>query len=90
MIRTVIAAFSAAATLLAVPAYAQDEVRISLAGKSPAQVHAEIVKAASRVCYAQTRREPLYVHVYAACVQQSVSRALAQVGDSNRTAYAGR
>jgi sulfur relay (sulfurtransferase) complex TusBCD TusD component (DsrE family) len=98
MIRIAIAALSAAAALTAVPAFAQDGVHISLAGKSPAQVHAEIVKAASQVCYAQSLHEPLFAHVYTACISQTVARAVTQIGDSklaaydraNRAAYAGR
>ena len=88
MIRTAIAAFSAAATLFAVPAFAADSVRVSLAGKSPAQVHAEIVKAASTVCYAQALHEPLFAHAYTACLTESVARAVAQTGDSRVAAYA--
>ena len=90
MIRTAIAAFGAAATLFALPAFAGEagSVRVSLAGKSPAQVHAEIVKAASAVCYAQALHEPLFAHAYSACVTESVTRAVAQTGDSRLAAYA--
>ncbi|MDB5432479.1 MAG: hypothetical protein JWP35_3595 [Caulobacter sp.] len=86
MIRTAVAAL-AAAFALAAPAFASETVHISTAGKSPAQVHAEIVKAASKVCYADTLHEPLFTYVYAACVSQSVSRAVAQLGDSKLSAY---
>jgi hypothetical protein len=85
MIRTTVAALAFA--FAAVPAFAADGVHISLAGKSPAEVHAEIVKAASQVCYAQTLHEPLFAHLYTACISQSVSQAVAQIGDSKLVAY---
>lgn len=89
MIRSILAG-ATAAILLSGPALAADSIRISLAGKSPAQVHAEIVKAASTVCYAQTRHEPLFANVYAACVSQTVATALAKAGAAQPAAYAGR
>lgn len=88
MIRTVLAA--AAAFALAAPAFAGQpvsEIRVSTAGKSPAEVHTAIVKAASQVCYQQTRGEALFAHVYPACIRESVDRAVAQLGDSRVLAF---
>ena len=105
MIRTIAAALSAAslaaAFLIASPALAApapQSVHVPLAGKSAAQVHADIVRAASTVCYTETQHEPLFAYVYPACISQTVSKAVAQIGDpkladysrSHAVAYAGR
>ena len=63
------------------------EVRVSLAGKSTEQVHAEIVKAASNVCWKETRGEPMAAYLYPHCIRHSVNNAVAQLGDSQLVAY---
>ncbi len=63
------------------------EVRVSLAGKSTEQVHAEIVKAASTVCWKDVRGEPLAAYVYPECIRRSVNHAVAQLGDAKLVAY---
>ena len=90
MIRTTVLA--AAAALFAAPALAASAppaVTVTIAGKSPEQAHAAIVKAASTVCLAATRGESMFVYLYPACVQDAVSRAVAQSGDA-RIASAGK
>lgn len=78
---------AAAAVLIATPGAAH-EVRVSLAGKSAAQVHTEIVQAASDLCWAQHRRDDLRAYTYPRCIQASVQNAVAQIGDRDLTAYA--
>ena len=64
------------------------EVRVSVAGKSTEQLHAEIVKAASSACWADLRGEPLANYLYPQCVSDSVHRAVAQIGDAKLVAFA--
>ena len=78
---------AAAAALLATPAAAQD-IRVSLVGKTAEQIHADIARAASEVCWKQHRRDDLRMYVYPACVQGSVENAVAQISDAQLTAYA--
>ena len=78
---------AAAAALLATPAAAQD-IRVSLVGKSPEQIHADIARAASELCWKQHRRDDLRMYVYPVCVRASVKNAIAQIGDAQLTAYA--
>lgn len=78
MIRSIVLAASAIALFAAAPAGAA-EVRIQTAGKAPAQLHAEIVKAASTVCWAEARGTALASYVYPACVRASVEKATAQL-----------
>lgn len=63
------------------------EVRISTTGKSTEQVHAEIVKAASNVCWKEVRGEPMATYMYNNCVRHSVNDAVAQLGDTDLVAY---
>ena len=78
---------AAAAALLATPAVAAD-IRVSLVGKTPEQIHADIVRAASDVCWKQHRRDDLRMYVYPVCVRASVKNAIAQIGDTQLTEYA--
>ena len=78
---------AAAAALLATPAAAAD-IRVSLVGKTPEQIHTDIVRAASQVCWKQHRRDDLRMYVYPACIRGSVKNAIAQIGDAQLTEYA--
>jgi hypothetical protein len=89
MIRTTALALTAAA-LFTVPALAETaapSVRVQVAGKSPAEAHAAIVKAASQVCLTATRGEALFVYIYPSCVSDAVSRAEAgaTLADASKT-----
>lgn len=64
------------------------EVRVPVAGKSVEQLHADLVKAASKACWADLGGEPLAGYLYPDCVRRSVDRAVAQIGDARLTAYA--
>lgn len=63
------------------------EVRVSTAGKSTEQIHAEIVKAASTVCWKDVRGEPMAGYIYPECIRRSVNSAVAQLGDAKLVAY---
>lgn len=85
MIRTAALALSALA-VMAAPALAQ-EVRVQVAGRAAADVRADIVKAASTVCWKDVRGESLAVYLYPACVRSSVNDAVAQLGNAEVAAY---
>lgn len=77
MIRTV--TFAALAALaVAAPATAA-EVRVSLAGKSAAQIDADITKAARAVCLRETAFETLIQDAYGRCVKATVKTAQAKL-----------
>jgi len=63
------------------------EIRVPVAGKSAEQIHTDIVKAASSVCWKDVRGEPLAAYIYPQCVRKSVDAAVAQLGDTQLTAY---
>lgn len=73
---------AALATLALAPAAnAQDSVRVSLVGKSSAQIHADIVSAAKKVCTRAVTGETLILDAYGRCMKSSVSSALEQLSD---------
>ena len=85
MIRSIVLAASAIALFAAAPAGAA-EIRIKTAGKAPAELRTEIVKAASAVCWAEVRGTPLASYVYSSCVRDSVEKATAQLNGSEQVA----
>jgi len=87
MIRTLALAASAAA-LIAAPAAAQS-VKISTAGKSPEQLHADIAKAAKKVCTAATVGATFPRDMYASCVKFAVKNAVATANDPALARVAG-
>lgn len=64
---------------LATPAAAGD-MKVSLVGKTPAQVEAEIYSAARTVCRAETEGA-LKVLTFRSCVRAAYSGAVAQLAD---------
>ena len=86
MIRSAALALSALALLVAAPAGAA-EVRVKVAGRAAADVRADIVKAASTVCWQDVRGESLAMYLYPACVRSSVNDAVAKLGDADLIAY---
>ena len=74
MIRT-LALTAAAALSIAAPAHAGG-VRVDLAGKSQAQVEADVAKAARSVCFRATRNETLVLHAYTRCVKATTKASL--------------
>ena len=85
MIRSIVLAASAIAMFAAAPAGAA-EVRIKTAGKAPAELRTEIVKAASTVCWAEVRGTALAGYTYPSCVRASVQKAVAQMNGSEDVA----
>lgn len=77
MIRFVTLA-AVAAFAVAAPASAA-EVRVALAGKSAAQIDAEITKAARTVCLRETAFESLIQDAYGRCVRATVKTAQAKL-----------
>lgn len=86
MIRSIVLAASAVALFAAAPAGAA-EIRIQTAGKAPAELRAEIVKAASTVCWAEVRGEALAGYTYPACVRASVAEAVSKLNNPELIAY---
>ena len=75
---------AALATLALAPAAnAEEGVRVSLVGKSSAQIHADIVAAAKKVCAKAVVSETLFLDAYGRCLKGSVNTALEQLGDSD-------
>ena len=86
MIRTIVLAASAVALFAAAPAGAS-EIRIKTAGKAPAELRAEIVKAASTVCWQDIRGEALAGYLYPACIRASVNDAVSKINNPALSAY---
>lgn len=86
MIRSIVLAASAIALFAAAPASAA-EVRVQLTGKSAAEVRAEIVKAASTVCWQDVRGEALAGYLYPACIRASVNDAVSKINNPSLSAY---
>ena len=86
MIRSIVLAATAIALAAAAPASAA-EMRVKVAGKSAAEVRAEIVKAASTVCLQDIRGEALAGYMYPACIRASVNDAVAKINNPALSAY---
>ena len=70
-----IALLAAAAALIALPASAQS-IRLSTAGRSPAQVREEVFKAATKLCDAKNDGSILSYDVTRACVDDTTRATL--------------
>ncbi|WP_309091389.1 hypothetical protein [Phenylobacterium sp.] len=68
---------AAVAALIAAPASAQS-MRVSTSGKSPEQLHAEIVKAAKTVCARASMGASFPRAMMQTCMKASVEHAVAQ------------
>lgn len=74
MIRTLVLTAVAA---LAVTAPAQaGSVKVALAGKSQAQIEADVAKAARTVCFRETRNETLVMDAFSRCVKATTKASL--------------
>ena len=71
---------AAAAALIAAPASAQS-VRVATAGKSPEQLHADITKAARKVCTLATVGSAFERQMFESCYKHTVEDAVARAGD---------
>jgi hypothetical protein len=86
MIRILAAA--AAVAMIAAPAAAQS-VRIDTTGKSPQQLHADITRAAKRVCTLASMGASFPQQMYDACYKATVADAVAKAGDPALADLAG-
>lgn len=77
---------AAAAAALAAPAQAS-ELHVPTAGKTTAQVHADIVTAAQVVCRKDMGSDDLGLTVFRACVKGTVDSAVAATHDRALIAY---
>lgn len=87
MIARIAVLAAVAAVSLSAPAFAG--VKVSLAGKSAEQVHADIVSAARTVCLRETTTETFRASAQARCVKSTVEATLEKVGDADVAAVAG-
>jgi hypothetical protein len=71
-----LAATTAALLALASPAAAKDAIRVSTAGKSAAQVNAEVAKAARTVCHRESRYTVSGLGGQIACERAVIAEAL--------------
>ena len=85
MIRTAILTASAVVLFSAASAHA-GEIRVKAFGKAPAELRAEIVKAARQVCWDEVRTDALASYAYGACVRDTIDRATAQIDGSREIA----
>jgi hypothetical protein len=76
MIRIATLAAAAALCVAAGPAAAQDSIRISTAGKSTAQVKAEVAKAARTVCHREYRYTATGLSGQIVCERAAIDAAL--------------
>ncbi|MDB5454147.1 MAG: hypothetical protein JWO33_2725 [Caulobacteraceae bacterium] len=76
MIRTLV--FVGVIAALATPAMARD-IRVSLVGKTPQQIHADIRKAARRVCEQELQFSAASFTAQPTCVAKVVARTEAQL-----------
>jgi hypothetical protein len=82
-----IAILAVAAALLALPASAEPvSIRISTVGKTPAQVRAEVFKAAHTLCIRQAGRETFFLEAMSACVESTARATFAQADPSLKLA----
>ncbi len=88
MIARIAALALVAAASVSAPAFAEG-VKVSLAGKSAEQMHAEIVDAARSVCLRETSHETFRQAAQSRCVKSTVEATLQKVGDSELAAMAG-
>lgn len=74
----ILALAAAGAAFITAPASA-DSIRVSLAGKTQAQVKAEVHQAAATLCHQQTFGSLVEADAQRACVEHTVRHTLAQI-----------
>ncbi|MDP3855160.1 hypothetical protein [Phenylobacterium sp.] len=84
MIRT-FALSTLAVLAISAPAQAAS-VKVNLVGKSPAQIEADVTKAAKKVCFYETRSETLALDAYGRCVKATTKTALSQLATAQAQA----
>lgn len=86
--KSLVAVLAALASGAVISSASAAEVRVPVSGKSVEQLHADLVQAASKACWADLRGEALAGYIYPECVRKSVNRAVEQIGDAKLAAYA--
>lgn len=86
MIRSIVLSAVAAITIAA-PAHAQS-ARVSLAGKTDAQIQADISKAARNVCFKATRQETLALDAFGRCVKATTTSTLTKLAEARNSSTA--
>lgn len=79
---------AATAMLIAAPASAQS-VKVAVAGKSAEQLHADIAKAAKKVCMQATVGASFPREMYDSCFKHAVADAVAKANDPALATVAG-
>jgi hypothetical protein len=84
--RTVIAFAALAASALVATTASAEDVRVNLAGLSPAAAYAKIESAARAVC--MPKSDAIYaIYLSSTCVAETVSATLAKIADPALTQY---
>jgi hypothetical protein len=86
MIRTL--ALAAAATLVAGAADAQT-IHVAKAGRSQAELMAEVRRAASDVCFVAAQRATMPLITYNSCLHTTMANARAQIGNPSMAVATG-
>jgi hypothetical protein len=86
MIRSIVLSAVAAITLAA-PAHAQS-IRVAIAGKSDAQVQADVSRAVRAVCFKATRSETLIMDAYGRCVKATTASTMTKLAEVKNTSTA--
>jgi len=81
-------ALAAVAAAIAAPASAQ-EVRVSLASKTPEQIQSDVAAAARSVCLRATSTESFRIQAYGRCVKDTVAVTMAKVNGEDMAAAEG-
>lgn len=87
MIRTAIVSAALVAAALATPAAASD-LKVAVAGKTAAQVEADISSASRKVCRTETSGDALQAITYRACFRATYGAAVSQLADPQVAAIA--
>lgn len=80
MIRSIVLSAVAAITLAA-PAHAQS-IRVATAGKSDAQLQADLTRAVRAVCFKATRSETLALDAYGRCVKSTTVATMTKLAEA--------
>jgi hypothetical protein len=75
---------------VASPAAAADGIRVNLVGKSSATIHADIARAALKVCFDQFSGSPLASYYIKSCRRDAVHEAEAALAVNVQQASAGK
>jgi hypothetical protein len=86
MIRTIVLSAVAAISLSA-PAQAQT-IRVALAGKSDAQVQADLTRAVRSVCFKATRNETMALDAYSRCKKATKAASLTKLAQAKSASTA--